>query len=1138
MNLFTKRLNARKLRKWALISVIAATPVTAPADDTEIYRSSGSSGVQPNVIFIFDTSGSMGNSAEDGTGQTRMQVAKDAAISIIGDPEIDNINFGLARFDVVENEVYPVGGIPYSLDSQLYSQGIRNYRDGGGYIEVPAKDISDDAHRSRLITAINELPTNAWTPLVETYDETIRYFKGEEVRYGKKYGAVQCSDPGYVTVTVPPREEDIIECQQCSLWLRSPQDCRRWRLFGGWTYGTVSTVPDSYCQGFGALDPQTDWIVTGTNTIPGYEYEEWRDGGCEAASSPQYFYLSNSESYDEDTGKYKSPVTNSCQQNHVVIFTDGASTQDGASDTRIRSLLAEVDSSDRAGLTGISTSCATSNTNQISSNSCLEELALYSYEVDLFNDSALDVDPSSSTEEVQRITTHTIGAFMGSNDTVAGQLERAAEYSDGLYRLANNSAEIKQTLRDLFNRFENEATIGTSSPAVAVNALNRLESSEELYYTVFEPKATKGWSGNLKRYKLGSSGKVLDADSEDAVDEETGYFAEGATSIWTKAEDAPDGKTVGKGGASSHFTLERNVVTYAGGADGLIDDPLIEKTALGYLVPSYILEDLFSGALADLELIDMLKWASGIDTDAEGNETPRQEIEDPLHSEPLLLNYGTAQSYESVIYFGTNSGYLHAMTTDIDGPEELFAYVPYELLSNIEVYYREGAEYGKHYGLDGPITAFIHNDTELEAGKTSSKSLIGASDKAYMYAGMRRGGEGYYALNVTNPRQPEYLWQITSDDTGFERLGQTWSAMKPIYVSPEAIGIDVEPEDSKPMPVLVFGGGYDPSEDDTSGGTRISHSRGNAIYMVNALTGELLWTASPDNSAELTVNGMTNSIVSDITAIDNDGNGTTDILYAADTGGRIWRIDLFSDSNSKATEIADLNDGSIANNTRFYTSPVVAYNAELDSYVIAIGSGYRAHPLVTDNKDRFFVIIDDKTTINLTELKQQLNSYRTIELDDLADSGNLDIAANADLANGFYLELQTTGEKALTDAIIADNTVYFGTYSPVVSTASSGLESCSAATGATNLYSVDFSAYNPGDNSPVVVIEQTELKQTGIPAEPKIVFPPSKSGSDPDPDPDGDGGGECEAALAILIGSESVALDSCTTVSRNYWREL
>ena len=72
MNLFTERLNARKLRKWALISVIAATPVTAPADDTEIYRSSGSSGVQPNVIFIFDTSGSMGDPAEDGTGQTRM----------------------------------------------------------------------------------------------------------------------------------------------------------------------------------------------------------------------------------------------------------------------------------------------------------------------------------------------------------------------------------------------------------------------------------------------------------------------------------------------------------------------------------------------------------------------------------------------------------------------------------------------------------------------------------------------------------------------------------------------------------------------------------------------------------------------------------------------------------------------------------------------------------------------------------------------------------------------------------------------------------------------------------------------------------------------------------------------------------
>lgn len=1137
MNLFTKYLTPIELCKWFAISMIVAVPVTSSADDTEIYRSSGSSGVQPNVVFIFDTSGSMNSPAEDGTGQTRMQVAKDAAISIIGDPEINNINFGLARFDVVQNEEYPVGGIPYSLDRDLYNQEIRNYRDGGGFIEVPVKDISDDAHRSRLITAINELPTNAWTPLVETYDETIRYFKGEEVRYGKKYGAVQCSDPGYVTVTVPPRDEDIIECQRCSLWGRPPQDCKRTSWLFGTTYGTVTTVPDSYCQGLNVLDIRTDWVVTGSNTIPGYEYEEWRDGGCEAASSPQYFYISNSESYDENTGKYNSPVTNSCQQNHVVIFTDGASTQDDASDTRIRDLLAEVNSSDRSGLTGISTNCATSNNDQISSNSCLEELALYSYKADLLNDSALDVDPNTSTEEIQRITTHTIGAFMGSNSTVAGQLERAADYSDGLYRLANNSAELKQTLRDLFNRFENEASIGTSSPAVAVNALNRLESSEELYYTVFEPKATKGWSGNLKRYKLGSSGEILGADNQNAVDEETGYFAEGATSIWTKEEDAPDGKTVGKGGASSHFTLERNVVTYSGGEDGLINDPLIEKSAVGYGVPAYILEDLFSGSLADFELIDMLKWASGIDTDADGNEVPRQEIEDPLHSEPLLLNYGTAQSYESVIYFGTNSGYLHAMTTDITGPEELFAYIPYELLPNIEVYYREGAEYGKHYGLDGAITAFIHNDAELDAGRTASKSLIGSNDKAYIYAGMRRGGESYYALDVTDPTQPKYLWQITSDDTGFERLGQTWSAMKPIYVSPEAIGLDIEPEDSKPMPVLVFGGGYDPSEDDTSGGTRISHSTGNAIYIVDALTGDLLWTASPDNSADLKINGMTNSIVSDITAVDNDGNGTTDILYAADTGGRIWRIDLFSDGDAKATEIADLNDGSVANNTRFYTSPVVSYSADLDSYILAIGSGYRAHPLVTDNKDRFFVIIDDKTTIDNTKLKQELNAYKTIELDDLADSGNLDVAANPDLLNGFYLELETTGEKALTDAIIADNVVYFGTYSPVVNTATEGQESCSAATGATSLYSVDFSEYNPLKGNPVVDIKQTELQQTGIPAEPKIVFPPSDPSADPDTDGEGAGGGNC-ASLAILIGSESIALGACTSVTRNYWREL
>ena len=1084
------------------------------ADDTEIYRS-GSSSSQPNVMFIFDTSGSMGYAASDSGPTTRMQVAKQAAIDILGDDRVSEINFGLARFDNVTSGVYPAE-VPIYLDKDTYdNNGNTNNRDGGGFIFVPSKSINDQDHLNRLRFAINNLDTEGTTPLVETYDEALRYLRGDPVRYGKKYGKVACSDPGYRTVTIPGWTEEVRECRQRT-----------------WT-GSNPTI-DLYCQ----LDPTGIfyfWRIVDVIEHPSTEEEVWHDGGCYQTNSADYFYISDSESYDASTGNYISPVTDSCQQNHIVIFTDGESYSDTSSDQRIRSLLGLVPSEEKANKSGIDNECSTiTDTDNNSAESCMEELSLFSYTTDQFSDHTLEIDLFSESEEVQRITTHTIGAFLSEDSLVAPQLKRAAEYSNGMYRLADNPADLKDALAAILGGITNSGSIGTSAPAVAVNALNRLESSEELYYTVFEPKSVVGWSGNLKRYKLGSSGEVLDANDNKAVDPDTGYFSSDATSVWSSEKD---GDNVTKGGAASHLSIDRKVVTYIENSDGLINSPLIERGPEGYSIPTYMTNELL-GLPADADPTELLKWASGVGYDKDDNETARLTMEDPLHSEPILINYGTAGSYDSVIFFGTNSGYLHAINTDINGPQEEFSFIPADLLRNLNYYYERGAEYGKVYGLDGPISSFIYNPNTLVEQGVHAETIVGNDDKALLYVGMRRGGSKYYALDVTTPSEPKYLWKIDRNREGFERLGQTWSALKPIFIKPSSLGMTSDLSSDKPIPVLVFGGGYDNAEDGTSGGSRIEHSVGNAIYVVNALSGELLLTISPDNSADLKVTGMNNAIVSEITPIDNTGDGTVDILYAADTGGKIWRIDLFADGNPSATLIADLNDGSVTNNTRFYTTPVVSYDSNLESYVIAIGSGYRAHPLVTDNKDRFFVIYDNKTSVDQSRLKTDLNSYRTIELDDLANFDNISVASTSDKKNGFYLELQTTGEKALTDSITADNVIYFGTYSPVITPANNGQEACATAQGATNLYSIDISNYDPDKDDLGVKIQQTELQQDGIPAEPKIVFPP-KDEPDPDTDPDSDlsDSGEC-ASLAILIGSESVALDSCTSVSRNYWREL
>src|SRR5690554_7181548 len=118
--------------------------------------------------------------------------------------------------------------------------------------------------------------------------------------------------------------------------------------------------------------------------------------------------------------------------------------------------------------------------------------------------------------------------------------------------------------------------------------------------------------------------------------------------------------------------------------------------------------------------------------------------------------------------------------------------------------------------------------------------IINNGEKAYLYVGMRRGRSSYYALDVSNRDSPKLLWQINGKNhqngptTGFEELGQTWSKMIPIDIMWEG----------NEKKALIFSGGYDIAEDNES--TRTDHSVGNAIYMVDAKTGDLLWKAKSE----------------------------------------------------------------------------------------------------------------------------------------------------------------------------------------------------------------------------------------------------------------------------------------------------
>ena len=1089
------------MKRLASSLLILLSCLNATADDTEIYTGTTSSVGDPNVIFLFDTSGSMGTRdtiGQDGSLTTRIQASKEAASTIIS--RLNNINLSIMEFDDTKSSYSNYVARPNNINSTTN-------RDFGGYITTPMKSINDVDYRNRVIAEINNLPAQSYTPLLESYDEAARYMRGEEVFYGKRYGTDGGTEGTCTTTTVPHTVESGYQTYWgCESYKRNGQ-CRYW----GWI---------------------TEWV-------DGYTYNE-DVTTCEGASDYGYYYVSDEEAIDKNTGKYISPITDSCQANHIIVFTDGESNNDNESDSRVHTLLGELDSSDWLGNTGMSSNC---NTN--SWDSCLEEMAYYLHNADNRKDSELDVDDDPSNESIQKIITHTVGGFLSDTSNAQLRLNRMANYGGGIAATANNYKSLVEALQQVFREISSSA--GTfSAPAVAVNALNRLENSDELYYTVFAPSTSIGWSGNLKRYRLGSDGKIYDAEDALAVDPTTGFFANNAVSFWTPASQAPDGDSVDKGGASSRLTINRNIYTHLGTKGQAIDDPLINRSSNGTIsLADNITQSLFGTSMETSDFLTMMKWASGLDVNAGDDSTARQEIEDPLHSKPVIIHYGVmddGKTLDSTLYFGTNSGYLHAIDSNKDDPKERFSYIPKELLPNIYEYYQTPNVLGKVYGLDGPISKYII-DNENSDSTNDTAYIIDDNDKAYLYIGMRRGGNNYYALDVSDRDKPVYMWQINGGSGDFPELGQSWSEMTPIDIDPAVLGLNSGQDKKK---VLVFGGGYDSSEDATNeaDSTRIVHNTGNAIFIVDALTGELLWKASPNADADLRLTGMTSSIASNIVPVDNNDDGDIDILYAADVGGRIWRIDLMATGKQYGTVIADLNEGNTIGNARFFTSPSVSYAVDKNGtgrYVIAIGSGYRAHPLNTESTDNFYVIYDYMVSENETFLEQSLKNYSTLSKSDLADYDDYNNESLSRKNNGLFFTMPDNAEKVLSDAITADYTIYFTSFRPEDTTAIS----CSGNAGNARLYSIALDFLNPGRDTTTVVnnvvVTSTDLSQSGIPASPVLTHPPSKtsgSSSSYDEDETEQSDDPCDSSRILLIGSESVSLDSCVVLNKNYWREL
>jgi type IV pilus assembly protein PilY1 len=764
------------------------------------------------------------------------------------------------------------------------------------------------------------------------------------------------------------------------------------------------------------------------------------------------------------TRTYNSPIGDDCQRNYIIFLGNGFPQAGGdGGNPSAATLLANVGGN----TTTIPLPSSTAKSN------VADEYARFLFQTDV-----------NGRAGQQNIVTYTVAVYdpahmSGSDPDMLMLMTSMANQGGGRYFAATSAGALQRALETIFAEVQAvNGVFAASTLPVSVNV--RGTYLNQVYMGVFrpDPDALPRWPGNLKEYRLAVSSAdtlfLADVNGDAVENASTGFVSPTAVSYWTApsvywsfrpsgtggTSDSPDGDIVEKGGAaqvlrSTYATSSalRKVYTCTGACGPgarLADTPFDDANA-----------GITQAALGAASAADRTAIITGIrgqdlldeNLNANASEARPSIHGDVLHSRPGVVNYNrTGDDNDVVVFYGGNDGMLHAVKGGraADGGTELWAFVAPEFFPKLKRLHDNSLKLSatdpRPYFFDGMIATWT-------VDADNDGVLSGGSDKVYLYVSARRGGRLLYALDVSNPDDPQLMWRhgctsasgSASCDLGYGELGQTWSLPQPVKLH------------HTPNPVLWMGAGYDNIANDATPQSTATMGRG--ILAIDGLNGNVIWQAGPvpaGSSFSRTVSGMLFSIASDLTVLDRDGNGFVDRVYAPDTGGNLWRVDTddANPANWTVTLLAALG-GSGAQARKFLYPPDVVFGGEKQNYdAVLIGSGDREHPYDTTVINRFYMLKDTSMGMTGADLGiVESNLYDATG--NLVQDGTAteQSAARTTLSGmkGWFVSL-SAGEKVVSNAVTLAGTTYFGTNRPTPPAA--GV--CTANLGEARLYALGF----------------------------------------------------------------------------------
>ena len=700
-----------------------------------------------------------------------------------------------------------------------------------------------------------------------------------------------------------------------------------------------------------------------------------------------------------------SPVAQTCQQNFVMLVTDGLPTGDTNGD--LYSAAARTNTCAWSTTTNACTS-GTFGTAATDATSAVNALRTTS----VGGISSTKKDGSGSITGKFDIQTYIVALGETVANATALSVMDAMAFNGGTDKAlaAGDSTAFANAITKISDDIT--AKVGASAAVAVANA--HVTSTDNASYASSYNSGT--WAGDINSY---------------AVDVLTGVPS--TSSLWTS------------GSAGTQLDLRTSADRYiatstasAGAIGGIQFQPTSATSATKLSSAQQTLLNTPSTTDGASVLAYLRGDRSG--EAAGGAYRARSHVlADMINGEPVLVRepnaryadagYGTFKSGNAsrtqMLFQGANDGMLHAFVASTGA--ESWAYVPNLVLAGLNNLSLKSG-FAHAYSVDGtPVTGDV--DFEKVAGATGS----GTDWRTVLVGGLGKGGRGYYALDITTPTaanevdvKNKVLWEFPNSITdatarASATLNMGYSHGKPIIIKTQVGGRWV---------VLVTSGYNNGTGSGNSGGDGLGH-----LYVLNPKTGDLIKDiATTGCAATPAVDPCGLAQISAYVASDIDN--TVEYVYGGDLKGNVWRFDLTANNSNAWTvsKFATLKDASDVTQP-ITTAPELSLLA--GARMVFVGTGLYLG--ATDIPGAVGANSSASQTQTMYGLRDSLvalpAALRTnLQQQTLSTSGTSRTSSNnaVDYATkkGWYIDLPSTGERINTDPSLALGALVFTTNIP------------------------------------------------------------------------------------------------------------